>query len=78
MLKLEDIKKDAHVCGIQSGEIVRIVQVESIGDAAMQAEFAFGHKGTDVIAEKCAWDVILRSPANADGCIKPTNLFSSL
>ena len=78
MLKLEDIKKDAQVRGIQSGEIVRIVQVEPIGDESMQAELTIGHKGTDVSEEKCAWDVILRSPANANDCIKPTNLFSSL
>ncbi|HDO7840954.1 helicase-related protein [Legionella pneumophila] len=35
MLKLEDIKKDAQVRGIQAEEIVRIVQVEPIGDAAI-------------------------------------------
>lgn len=35
MLKLEDIKKDAQVRGIQSEEIVRIVQVEPVGDAAI-------------------------------------------
>lgn len=35
MLKLEDIKKDAQVRGIQADEIVRIVQVESVGDAAI-------------------------------------------
>ena len=78
MLKLEDIKKDAQVRGIQSGEIVRIVQVVPVGDESMQAELTIGHKGTDVSEEKCAWDVILRSPANANDCIKPTNLFSSL
>jgi superfamily II DNA or RNA helicase len=35
MLKLEDIKKDAQVRGIQSEDIVRIVQVEAVGDAAI-------------------------------------------
>jgi superfamily II DNA or RNA helicase len=35
MLKLEDIKKDAQVRGIQAEEIVRIVQVEPVGDAAI-------------------------------------------
>jgi len=35
MLKLEDIKKDAQVRGIQAEEIVRIVQVETVGDAAI-------------------------------------------
>jgi superfamily II DNA or RNA helicase len=35
MLKFEDIKKDAQVRGIQSEEIVRIVQVEPVGDAAI-------------------------------------------
>lgn len=35
MLKLEDIKKDAQVRGIQAKEIVRIVQVEQVGDAAI-------------------------------------------
>ena len=35
MLKLEDIKKDAQIRGIQSEEIVRIVQVEPVGNAAI-------------------------------------------
>ncbi|ELE1939503.1 DUF3883 domain-containing protein [Vibrio cholerae] len=35
MLKLEDIKKDAQVRGIQAEEIVRVVQVEPVGDAAI-------------------------------------------
>ncbi|MEX0827423.1 MAG: DEAD/DEAH box helicase, partial [Haliea sp.] len=35
MLKLDDIKKDAQVLGIQGNEIVRIVQVEPVGDAAI-------------------------------------------
>lgn len=35
MLKLEDIKKDAQICGIQSNEIVRVVQVEAVGDSAL-------------------------------------------
>lgn len=35
MLKIEDIKKDAQVRGIQAKEIVRVVQVEPVGDAAI-------------------------------------------
>ena len=35
MLKLEDIKKDAQIRGIQPEEIVRIVQVEAVGNAAI-------------------------------------------
>jgi superfamily II DNA or RNA helicase len=35
MLKLEDIKKDSQVCGIQSEEVVRIVQIEPVGDSAL-------------------------------------------
>lgn len=35
MLKLEDIKKDAQIRGIQSDEIVRVVQVEAVGDSAL-------------------------------------------
>lgn len=35
MVKLEDIKKDAQVRGIQAEEIVRVVQVEPVGDAAI-------------------------------------------
>ncbi|EPR9732825.1 helicase-related protein [Enterobacter bugandensis] len=35
MLKLEDVKKDAQVRGIFAEEIVRIVQVEPVGDAAI-------------------------------------------
>jgi superfamily II DNA or RNA helicase len=35
MLKLEDIKKNAQVRGIQAEEIVRIIQVEPVGDAAI-------------------------------------------
>lgn len=35
MLKLEDITKDAQVRGILPEEIVRIVQVEPVGDAAI-------------------------------------------
>ena len=39
MLKLEDIKKDAQIRGIQSEEIVRIVQVEPVGDAAISVYY---------------------------------------
>ncbi|MBM1143828.1 DUF3883 domain-containing protein [Alcanivorax sp. ZXX171] len=35
MLKLEDIKKDAQVRGIQGDEVVRIVQVEPVGDSVL-------------------------------------------
>lgn len=35
MLKLEDIKKDAQICGIHANEIVRVVQVEPVGDNAL-------------------------------------------
>ena len=35
MLKLEDVKKDAQIRGIKSEEIVRVVQVEPVGDAAI-------------------------------------------
>ena len=35
MIKLEDIKKDAQVLGIQGNEIVRVVQVEPVGDSAI-------------------------------------------
>jgi SNF2 family DNA or RNA helicase len=35
MLKLEDIKKDAQIRGIQTDEIVRVVQVEPVGDNAL-------------------------------------------
>ena len=36
MLKLEDIKKDAQIRGIQAEEIVRVVQVEPIGDNTLE------------------------------------------
>mgnify|MGYP003620975136 FL=1 len=35
MLKLEDIRKDAQVCGIQADQIVRIVQTEPVGTEAL-------------------------------------------
>ena len=35
MLKFEDIKKDAQIRGIQADEIVRVVQVEPVGDSAL-------------------------------------------
>ncbi len=31
MIKLEDIKKDAQIRGIQGSEIVRVVQTEPVG-----------------------------------------------
>lgn len=35
MIKLEDIKKDAQVRGIQGEEVVRVVQVEPVGEQAL-------------------------------------------
>src|SRR6056297_1298599 len=35
MLRLEDIKKDAQIRGIQPEDVVRIVQVEPVGDSAL-------------------------------------------
>jgi len=35
LLKLEDIKKDCQISGIQSNEIVRVVQVEPVGEGAV-------------------------------------------
>lgn len=35
MLKLEDLKKDAQISGIQTHAIVRIVQVEPVGESAI-------------------------------------------
>ncbi len=35
MIKLEDIRKDSQIRGIQADEIVRIVQVEPVGDSAL-------------------------------------------
>lgn len=35
MLKLEDIRKDAQIRGIQGDEVVRIVQIEPVGEAAL-------------------------------------------
>ena len=35
MLKLEDIKKDAQIRGIQADEIVRVVQVDPVGNDAL-------------------------------------------
>ncbi|MDB9958359.1 helicase-related protein [Oceanospirillaceae bacterium] len=39
MLKLEDIKKDSQVRGILPEDIVRIIQVETVGDAAITAYY---------------------------------------
>ena len=36
MLKLEEIKKDAQVRGVEPDEIVTIVSVDPIGDQAIQ------------------------------------------
>lgn len=55
-----------------SVDAVARARVEQVAmNAVMQAEQAFGHKVTDVGAEKCGWDVTSRPPANADGSIKP-------
>ena len=35
MLRLEDIKKDAAVNGIESGQIVRIITTELVGENAL-------------------------------------------
>ncbi|EPO7804816.1 helicase-related protein [Enterobacter hormaechei] len=35
MLKLEEIKKDAQICGIIEGQVVRVVTVEPIGEHAL-------------------------------------------
>lgn len=35
MLKLEDIKKDAQICGTQADESMRVVQVEPVGENAL-------------------------------------------
>ena len=55
--------------GVDAVARARVEQVAM--SAVMQAEQAFGHKVTDVGAEKCGWDVTSRPPANADGSIKP-------
>ena len=53
-------------------DAVARARVERVAmNAVMQAEQAFGHKVTDVGAEKCGWDVTSRPPVNADGSIKP-------
>ena len=53
-------------------DAVARARVEQVAmNAVMQAELAFGHKVTDVGAEKCGWDVTSRPPANLDGSIKP-------
>ena len=55
-----------------SVDAVARARVEQVAmNAVMQAELAFGHKVTDVGAEKCGWDVTSRPPANLDGSIKP-------
>ena len=35
MLKLEDIKKNASVAGVEPGQIVRVVTTEPVGDNAV-------------------------------------------
>ena len=68
MLKLEDIKKDAQGSGIKTGEIVRMVRVEAVGDAAStvyhkdsqsalseQMLFRSDEAGLDLAAEGKPW-----------------------
>ena len=51
MLKLEDIKKDAQIRGIQSDEIVRIVQIEPVGSDALTVYYkdSQGHLGEQML-----------------------------
>ena len=39
MLKLEDIKKNAAVAGLEPGQVVRIVATEAVGDSALTAYY---------------------------------------
>ncbi|WP_343741504.1 helicase-related protein [Herbaspirillum huttiense] len=41
-MKLEDIKKDSQILGIQAEEIVRVVQVEHVGDHALTVYYKDG------------------------------------
>ena len=66
---LLSMRKGETQFGVDAVARARIEQVAM--SAVMQAEQAFGHKVTDVGAEKCGWDVTSRPPANADGSIKP-------
>jgi superfamily II DNA or RNA helicase len=55
-----------------SVDAVARARVERVAmNAVMEAERQFGHKVTDVGAEKCGWDVTSRPSANIDGSIKP-------
>ena len=51
MLKLEYVKKGAQIRGIQADEIVRVVQVESIGDNALTVYYkdSQGHLGEQML-----------------------------
>ena len=51
MLKLEDIRKDAQVRGIEGEEIVRIVTVEPVGDHAITVYYknSQGHLGEQML-----------------------------
>ena len=51
MLKLEYVKKGAQIRGIQADEIVRVVQVESIGDNALTVYYkdSHGHLGEQML-----------------------------
>ncbi|KPA15634.1 RNA helicase [Candidatus Magnetomorum sp. HK-1] len=42
MLKLEDIKKDDQIIGIQTDEIVKIIQLEKVGDSALTIYYKDG------------------------------------
>ena len=39
MLRLEDIKKDAAVSGIEPGQIVRIITTEPVGENALKVYY---------------------------------------
>ena len=66
---LLSIRKGETQFSVDSVARARVEQVAM--SAVMHAEQAFGHKVTDVGAEKCGWDVTSRPPANVDGSIKP-------
>ena len=67
MLKLEDIKKDAQVRGIQADEIVRVVTVEPVGDNAITVYFkdSQGRLGEQMLFRS---DEVRLELAQAGGC----------
>ena len=44
MLKLEEIKKDAQVFGLEANEIVKVVSTELIGSEALTVFYKNSHK----------------------------------